>query len=141
MLLLLLGVFPIVSVAADLIADFTTGIPGDHLGAFSRIAGATWAGAQHTATGITNYITLLEIGYAAHELVFAILFLFILIFPFRKGERWAWWASWALLIADVVYTLTFGRYDSTILQRSLVVDVVLPILLLVQIPRFFGSTS
>ena len=52
---------------------------------------------------------------------------------------WAWWTSWALLLADVVYTLTFGRYDSTILQRSLVVDALLPILLLVQVPRFFGS--
>jgi hypothetical protein len=141
MLLLLLGLFPFVSVAADLIADFTTGIPGDHVGTFARLAGTTWASAQHTVPGIANYVTTLEIGYAVHELVFAILFLFILIVPFRRGERWAWWASWAFLIADVVYTLTFGRSDSTILQRSLVVDVVLPILLVVQIPRFFGRTT
>ena len=47
----------------------------------------------------------------------------------------------ALLLADVIYTLTFGRYDSTILQRSLVVDVLLPILLVVQIRRFFGPVT
>jgi hypothetical protein len=140
-LLLLLGLFPLVSVAADLIADFTTGIPGDHLGAFARLAGMTWASAQRTALGMTNYVTMLEIGYALHELVFAILFLFILVVPFRRGERWAWWASWALLIADLGYTFTFGRYDSTILLRSLVVDIALPVLLLVQVPRFFGRAA
>jgi len=140
-LLVLLAVFPFVSVAADLIADLTSGIPGDHQAAFARLAGTTWSSEQHTASGVASYVTLLEIGYAVHELVFAILFLVIVAIPFRRGERWAWWASWAVLLADVVYTLTFGRYDSTILQRSVVVDVVLPILLLVQIPRFFGSTG
>lgn len=141
MLPVLLGLFPFVSVAADLIADLVSGIPGDHRAAFARLAGMTWDSAQHAAPGVTNYVTQLEIGYAVHELVFAIFFLVIVIIPFRRGERWAWWASWALLVADVVYTLTFGRYDSTILQRSLVVDVLLPILLLVQIPRFFRRTA
>ena len=139
-LLVLLSLFPFVSVAADLMADLTSGIPGDHRAAFARLAGTTWNGAQHTAPGLASYVTLLEIGYAVHELVFAIFFLVIIAIPFRRGERWAWWVSWALLLADVVYTITFGRYDSIILQRSLVVDVVLPILLLVQIPRFFGRT-
>lgn len=139
-LLVLLGLFPFVAVAADLIADLTSGIPGDHQAAFARLAGMTWAGAQSAAPGVTSYVTLLEIGYAVHELVFAIFFLVIVAIPFRRGERWAWWVSWALLLADVVYTITFGRYDSTILLRSLVVDVLLPILVLVQLPRFFGRT-
>jgi hypothetical protein len=140
-LLVLLGVFPFLAVAADLIADLTSGIPGDHQAAFARLAGMGWASAQHATPGATSYITLLEIGYAVHELVFAIFFLVVLVIPFRRRERWAWWVSWALLLADVVYTLTFGRYDPVILQRSLVVDVALPILLLVQIPRFFGRTG
>jgi hypothetical protein len=140
-LLVLLALFPLVAVAADLAADLTSGIPGDHRGAFARLAGMTWDSAQHAAPGVASYVTMLEIGYAVHELVFAIFFLVIVVVPFRRGERWAWWTSWALLLADVVYTLTFGRYDSTILQRSLVVDVLLPILLLVQLPRFFGRAA
>jgi hypothetical protein len=137
-LLVLLGLFPFVSVAADLVADLTSGIPGDHQAAFARLAGMGWTGARHAAPGLASYVTLLETGYAVHELVFAIFFLVIVAIPFRRGERWAWWVSWALLLADVVYSVTFGRYDPTILRRSLVVDVLLPLLLLVQIPRFFA---
>lgn len=140
-LLALLGLVPFVSVAADLIADLTSGVPGDHQGAFARLAGMTWTTAQHAVPGVASYVTLLEVGYAVHELVFAIFFLVIVAIPFRRGERWAWWVSWALLLADLAYSITFGRYDSTILQRSLVVDILLPILLLVQIPRFFGRAT
>jgi hypothetical protein len=140
-LLVLLALFPFVAVAADLIADLTSGIPGDHLGAFARLAGMSWTSAQHAVPGVASYVTMLEVGYAAHEVVFAMFFLVIVVIPFRRGERWAWWVSWTLLLADLVYTFTFGRYDSTILQRSLVVDILLPILLLVQIPRFFGHAA
>src|SRR5689334_13947887 len=94
-LLVLLGLFPFVAVASDLIADLTTGSPGDHQATFARLAGMTWASAQHATPGIANYVTLLEIGYAVHELVFAIFFLVIVVIPFRRGERWAWWTSWA----------------------------------------------
>jgi hypothetical protein len=84
-------------------------------------------------------VSLLEIGYAVHELVFGLLFLVIVAIPFRKGERWAWWANWIVLIADVGYSLTFGRFDPTLLGRSLIADIAVPILLLVQSRRFFGS--
>jgi len=58
----------------------------------------------------------------------------IVAIPFRKRQRWA---CWAVLIADVGYSATFGRYSSTILCQSLIGDIALPVLLLVQIPRFF----
>jgi hypothetical protein len=31
---------------------------------------------------------VLERGYALHELTFALLFIVILIFPFRRRQRW-----------------------------------------------------
>jgi hypothetical protein len=37
-LLVLLGLFPFVAVASDLIADLTTGSPGDHQATFARLA-------------------------------------------------------------------------------------------------------
>lgn len=41
-----------------------------------------------------------------------------------------------MLAAPVVYSLTFGRYDSTLLRQSLIGDVAIPVLLVVSIPRF-----
>ncbi len=52
--------------------------------------------------------------------------------------RWAWWACWAVMLANLTYSLTFGRYDSTILARSLISDIGLPLLLLVHVPAFFA---
>jgi hypothetical protein len=137
-LLLIIAAFTVLSSLFDLVADARMGLPSDHLGAFSNIAGAAWQAAQQSSSGITQYITRLEVAYAVHELVYGILFLLILAIPFRQGARWAWWACWVVLLANLTYTFTFGAHDSTILIESLALDILIPVLLLVQIPRYFG---
>lgn len=137
-LLLVLGVFPVVAPVLDVVGVTRSGIPADHVAAFNAVSGSAWTSAQQGSAGIASYVSLLETGYALHELVFGLLFLVIVAIPFRTGQPWAWWACWIVLIADVGYTVTFGRYDSTLLRQSLIPDVALPVLLLVQIPRFFG---
>jgi len=42
------------------------------------------------------------------------------------------------MIANLGYTLTFGVHDHTILARSLIADIALPVLLIAHIPAFFG---
>src|SRR5690348_4475025 len=138
-LLLLFGAFFLFASLSDLVADANTGLPSDHLEAFRTFTGTAWASAKLSSPGITRYITLLETTYAVHELVFGLLFLVIVAIPFRRGERWAWSACWAVLIADVAYTLTFGRYDAIIFRQSLIAAIALPVLLLAQLPRFFGT--
>jgi hypothetical protein len=140
-LLLLLGAFFLFAPISDLVADVRTGLPSDHTGTFRSVAGIAWTAAKHTQHATTNYITLLEVAYAVHELVFGLLFLAILLVPFRRGERWAWWACWAVMLANITYSLTFGAHDTTILYRSLVADIALPLLLLVTAPLFFRSHS
>jgi hypothetical protein len=88
-LLLIIAAFTVLSSLFDLVADARMGLPSDHLGAFSTIAGAAWQVAQQSSPGITQYITRLEVAYAVHELVYGILFLLILAIPFRQGARWA----------------------------------------------------
>lgn len=132
--LLLLGVFNVYGAAADLAATAGTGLPSDHSGTFTALAGRTWASFKAAQPGAAHYITLLERGYALHELVFAILFLAIVAIPLRAGHRWAWWACWAVLIAYLGYTFTFGVHDHAILARSLVGVIALPILLAAQLP-------
>jgi hypothetical protein len=135
--LLLLGAFFIFAPISDLAADFGVGLPSDHMGTFQALAGQSWGAAKQAYPGITSYITTLEIGYAFHELVFGIMFILILVFPFRKRERWAWFACWVPVIANLAYTLTFGAHDTTIFARSLIGLIALPVLLLICIPAFF----
>ena len=139
-LMLLLGVFPVLTSVLDLVADAGTGLPSDHAGTFTAITGASWPHAQATAPGLAQYVTLLERGYALHELTFALLFVVIVAVPFRRGQRWAWWAAWIVMIADLGYTFTFGIHDHAILVRSLAVDVMLALLLLAHIPAYFGRS-
>lgn len=140
-LLLLLGLFFVFAPLSDLTADRSTGLPSDHTGTFHAVAGVSWSAAKSSSRGITKYVTLLETGYAVHELVFGIMFITILVIPFRRGERWAWWVCWAVMLAAITYSLTFGRHGSTILTRSLIAVIGLPILLLIQLPRFYGRTA
>jgi hypothetical protein len=136
--LLLLGGFYLFGATNDLIADGRTGIPTDHTGTFTSVAGTGWGAAQHSTPGTTAYITLLERGYAVHEMVFAILFLTILAIPFRHRRRWAWFACWTPTIANLGYALTFGAHDTAIGYRSLIALIALPVLLLAHIPAFFS---
>lgn len=136
-LLLLLGAFFLFAVASDLAADARTGLPADHTGTFKTLAGITWESAKRASHGTTRYITLLEVAYAFHELVFALLYLIVVAIPFRRGMRWAWWACWAVEIADLAYLLTFGQHDATIFARALAAAVALPVLLLLAAPGFF----
>jgi hypothetical protein len=138
-LLGLIGAFNIFASLNDFISTSTSGLPSDHTGAFARLNGATWTSFKAAHSGAASYISLLERGYALHELTFAILFLAILAFPFRARQRWAWFTCWALLIAYLGYALTFGAHDSVILPRSLIGAIGLPVLLLVSAPAFFRS--
>lgn len=137
-LLLLLGAFFLFAVASDLAADARTGLPNDHAGTFKDVAGLTWKVAKTNASGVTHYVTLLEVAYAFHELVFAILYLIIVAIPFRRRMRWAWGACWAVEIANIAYLVLFGHHDPTIFGRALIAVIALPILLLAASPWFFG---
>ena len=97
--LLLLGAFNVFAVAADLAADAGTGLPSDHTGTFTKLAGTSWASFKTARPGAAHYITLLGRGYALHELVFALLFLIIVAVPLRTRQWWAWWACWSVMIA------------------------------------------
>ncbi len=140
-LLLLLALFYVFGAVNDLVADAGRGLPVDHDGTFTALSGSSFADTRAAAPGVARYVTLLERGYAVHELTFALLFIVLLVIPFRRRHRWAWWAAWILMIANLGYTLTFGLHDATIVGRSLIADIALPVLLLAHIPAFFSRAS
>ncbi len=139
-LLLVLGGFYVFGAVSDLIADAHTGLPVDHTGTYTVLTGAGFGQTHAASPGVADYITLLERGYALHELTFAGLYLVIVAIPFRHRQRWAWWSLWLLQIANLGYTLTFGAHDATILTRSLVATIGLPMLLQAHLPAFYPTT-
>lgn len=139
LLLVVLAVLTILFPVLDLVGITRSGLPSDHEAAYRALAGQAFPGVH--ASGVARYIRQLELGYALHELTFALFFLVIVAIPFRGGRRWAWWACWISLIATVGYAVTFARYSSTTLAYSLVPVVGIPLLLLAQAPRFFGNRA
>ena len=141
LLLLLLGVFFLFASVSDLVADARTGLPSDHLEAFHTVTGVTWNSAKLSSPKVTQYVTLLEVTYAVHELVFGLLFLIIVAIPFRQRSRWAWWACWIPMLANLTYTFAIAHYSTTTLTYSLIADIALPVLLLLHAPAFFGKST
>ena len=140
-LLLLLGVLFLFASLSDLIADARTGLPTDHMEAFRVVTGMTWNSAKISSPKITQYVTLLEVTYAVHELVFGLLFLVIVAIPFQRRTRWSWWACWIPMVANLTYTFTIAHYSTTTLIYSLIADVALPALLLLHVPAFFRASK
>ena len=138
-LLLLLGAFFLFASVSDLVADGRSGLPSDHLEAFHAITGMMWASAKLASPTLTQYVTLLEVTYAVHELVFGLLFLTIVAIPFRRRARWAWWTCWIPMLANLTYTFAIAHYSTTTLVYSLIADIALPLLLLLHVPAFFGK--
>lgn len=138
-LLLLLGALYALASIFDLAAT-VHGLPADHQRTFSTLTGTTFTRLAAGSPGVAAYVTLLERGYALHELTFAILFLALIAIPFRRRRPWAWWAAWTPTIANLGYTLTFGTHDPAILLRALTIDIALPALLLAHAPAFLHTT-
>lgn len=132
------GAFLLFAVVSDLAADASAGIPTDHAGAFTALAGQTFEQVKHVAPGTARYVTMLEVGYALHELTFAVLFLTIVLIPLRRRQVWAWWACWAVMVANIGYMATIGAHDSTILERSLIAVIAVPVLLAACAPAVFA---
>jgi hypothetical protein len=139
--LTLIAAFLLFAVANDLRADRSTGIPVDHAGAFQTVAGQSFDAVKQSTPGVAQYITTMEVGYALHELTFVVLFLALVLIPLRRRQTWAWWACWAVMIANLGYTFTIARLDSTIMSRSLIADIAVPILLLLCAPSVFTRRS
>ncbi|WP_189308503.1 hypothetical protein [Streptomyces albospinus] len=133
--------FLVLAPIMDLVYDHAHGLPADHAPVFAKLAGASFDAVKNSAPGTAKYATTLEYGYALHELTFALLFLTVVLVPFRRGERWAWFACWIVLIAAVGYTVTFAHLDSTLLWRSLIADIAVPVLLLLSARSFFTAPT
>ncbi|MGW2698008.1 hypothetical protein [Streptomyces sp. NPDC001296] len=139
--LTVIGLFLLMAPIMDILSDYTHGLPSDHAPVFTKLAGTPFSTVKSSAPGAAHYITTLEYGYALHELTFALLFLLIVLVPFRRGERWAWFACWIVLIAAIGYTATIADHGSTLFTRSLIADVAVPLLLLLSARDFFNATS
>jgi len=70
-LLMVLGAFYVFGAVSDLTSDASAGLPTDHTGTFTALSGTSFSNTQGSTPGTARYITLLERGYALHELTFA----------------------------------------------------------------------
>ena len=139
--LLALAAIPLLGAILDLASDQRGGIPGDHTATFRALSGMTVSQAKAAVPGVLSYVHQLEVGYAVHELVFGLLLVAVIAIPLRQRQRWAWFACWTILIADVTYAATFGAHDPAILRESLIGAIGMPALLLALAPSVFRRSA
>ena len=86
-------------------------------------------------------------AYGILEVVSGVLFAALVLYGFRKHERWAWWVMWSLPvfvasegILHLVDTAP-GQHPPGPAITSLLVSALVAAALLVVAPRFFGRSS
>ncbi len=63
---------------------------------FANIAGLTWQEAQTDIAGVAKYITITLQSEGQFIVGFGVLITAITVFPYRRGEQWAWYTLWLL---------------------------------------------
>jgi hypothetical protein len=83
-----------------------------------------------------------------HLVVMGALALVVVLIPFRRGERWAWWAMWSLpawaagvFLLNVAYGVAPGHPPPPPMVSGPIFAVVAAALLLVTAPRFFPGNG
>ena len=92
---------------AAIVPEYLLGPKGSPIlqAGFEGFTGLRWERLSPEAAG---YLTLLFRTYGAYCLAVGILGVVIAAFPFRRGERWAWWA---LLVGNTLSLAAAMRYD------------------------------
>lgn len=135
------GAFLVIGAIFDLATDAAGKLPGDHTATFKAVTGTSWQQAASVVHPVIPYVTRAEAGYAAFELLFGALFLVVAAIPLRRGERWAWWSSWLLILAFAAFAALFGAGDSANLTTAAVVGVIVAFALIVIRPRPYTPSS
>jgi hypothetical protein len=113
--------------------------------------GITGLSASELQTESTQGYRLIDFGVRSGGLdliIIGVLLSAILLFGFRQGRRWAWWAMWSLPIwAAAVFALTLafgvapGQAPPTPMISGPIVGVLAAAILLVSAPRFVGHQA
>jgi len=74
----------------------------------------SWQELMQASPGAANYVTLLFRLYGAYIVAFGLLALAITVVPFRRGERWAWWALLAGNTLAYGAAMTYDRIVAAI---------------------------
>ncbi|HTJ69894.1 MAG TPA: hypothetical protein VL551_20320 [Actinospica sp.] len=69
------------------------------------------------------------------------LFLLLVLIPFGRGERWAWFACWGVLIATIGWSLAIAAHEHTLLPCSLMADIGAPLILLISTRGFLSRVA
>jgi hypothetical protein len=75
---------------------------------YEGFTGGSWQAMAHASPATAGYLELLFRTYGAYNVGFGVLAVAIAAVPFRRGERWAWWA---LLVGNLVTLGSAMTYD------------------------------
>jgi len=138
-LTVIVGLFGITDVIGGITAD-----PGIPLG----ITGKTVAELEAESASAYRLLDLNARAGGTFLIVIGILMTTILLIPFRRGERWAWWVMWTLpawaaaaFVAIFMVGVAQGQAPPPPMISGPIFAVLAAAILLVSAPRFFGERA
>jgi len=98
---------------AAVLPDFLLGPGGTPIltAGYEGYSKAAWSELVRTSPMTAKYIVVLFRMYGVFNTVFGLMAIAITVIPFRRGERWAWWA---LLVGNTIALMSAMTYDRTV---------------------------
>ena len=140
-IVLLGGAFLAIGAVFDLATDAAGKLPADHASTFKAVTSLTWQQATAVAHPVTPYVTRAEAGYAAYELLFGALLFVVAAIPLRRGERWAWWCCWVLVLAFAAFATLFGVHNTADMGAAIVAGLLVALALIALLPTGRGEAA
>ena len=75
---------------------------------YQGFTGGSWSELTQNSPGTAAYITLLFRVYGAFNVAFGLAAIALVVSPFRRGDRWAWWG---LLLGNTIALCSAMTYD------------------------------
>jgi len=127
------------------ITDVISGVAADELIPLG-LTGLTLEQLEAESARAYRLLDFVARAGGANLVVIGLLMLAILIFAFRHGERWAWWAMWTLplwaanaFVLGLIYGVAPGQAPPPPMISGPIFAVVAAAILLVSAPPFFRA--
>jgi hypothetical protein len=138
-LTVIIGLFGLTDISGGITAD--PGIP-------AGITGKTPPELEAESASAYRLLDFVARVGGANLVVIGILMTTILLVPFRRGQRWAWWVMWTLpawataaSLTIFIYGVAPGEAPPPPMISGIIFAILAAAILVVSAPRFFRSEA
>lgn len=103
------------------------------------LTGMTFDEVAASQPRITSYVNVVERAFGTALLFFILLGLVLSAFPYRRGEKWAWFTLWTAPVSLLAFTVMNISAGGAVWPLLLVLMILSLVGLLLPIRKFFAT--